>query len=245
MGKLPLSIVFLIALAAVLLGEGVTSGAPAGPRGGPILLKEVAPADAGPFVLPVAMSGTRGPEVIPQQYIVVVNAGADPVAVANDHALARLQTYRAALNGFAASVPDDRLAALRADRRVNNVVPDHVVRALDAPTGINRIDAETTTLPGGTSTVCSAAGALRIAILDTGIDLDHPELNVDVPNSATFASGGPTPDDKNGHGSHVAGTAAAKVGIDTVNGGDVRGVFPGGCLVAVKDRVSACLRVMR
>ena len=46
-------------------------------------------------------------------------------------------------------------------------------------------------------------------IIDSGIDLDHPDLNVDVTNSATFVGANSTPDDQHGHGTHVAGTVGA------------------------------------
>lgn len=46
-------------------------------------------------------------------------------------------------------------------------------------------------------------------MLDTGIDLDHPDLNVDVGSSASFVAG-ESADDGHGHGTHVAGTIAAK-----------------------------------
>jgi subtilisin family serine protease len=62
--------------------------------------------------------------------------------------------------------------------------------------------------------------------------LDHPDLNVDVDRSAVFLSKGPgsgTPDDGNGHGSHVAGTIGA---LD--NDIDVVGVAAGASVVAVK-----------
>jgi subtilisin family serine protease len=64
-------------------------------------------------------------------------------------------------------------------------------------------------------------------VLDTGIDQDHPDLNVDTARSISFADN--SPDDKNGHGTHVAGTIAA---ID--NDIDVVGVAAGATVVAVK-----------
>jgi subtilisin family serine protease len=69
-------------------------------------------------------------------------------------------------------------------------------------------------------------------VLDTGIDLDHPDLNVDTDRSAVFVSKGPgskTANDKDGHGTHVAGTIAA---VD--NSRDVVGVTEGVPVVAVK-----------
>ena len=66
-----------------------------------------------------------------------------------------------------------------------------------------------------------------IAILDTGIDLDHPDLNVYKDFSVIGING--TGDDDQGHGTHVAGIAAAKD-----NGIGVVGGAPGARLWSVK-----------
>jgi subtilisin family serine protease len=47
-------------------------------------------------------------------------------------------------------------------------------------------------------------------IIDTGIDLDHPDLNVNTALSRSFIDGQTTADDLNGHGTHVAGVIGAK-----------------------------------
>ncbi|ALE16976.1 peptidase S8 and S53, subtilisin, kexin, sedolisin [Altererythrobacter epoxidivorans] len=73
------------------------------------------------------------------------------------------------------------------------------------------------------------AGNFKTAwVIDSGIQLDHPDLNVDVARSASFLSRG-GPGDENGHGTHVAGTIAA---IDNSIG--VIGVAPGAPVVAVR-----------
>ncbi|GAB4574883.1 MAG: hypothetical protein Tsb008_13800 [Rhodothalassiaceae bacterium] len=65
-------------------------------------------------------------------------------------------------------------------------------------------------------------------VIDTGIDLDHADLNVDTARSANFARGR-SADDGNGHGTHVAGTIAA---IDNAVG--VVGVAAGATVVPVR-----------
>jgi hypothetical protein len=74
------------------------------------------------------------------------------------------------------------------------------------------------------------AGTFRTAwVLDTGIDLDHPDLSVDVARSRNFVANESSPEDLNGHGTHVAGTIAA---LDNTIG--VIGVAPGARVVAVR-----------
>ena len=68
---------------------------------------------------------------------------------------------------------------------------------------------------------------VAVAVIDTGIDINHPDLNVAggvncVPNEASY-------DDRNGHGTHVAGTIGA---LD--NGSGVICVAPGAQLYAVR-----------
>ncbi|OMF37344.1 peptidase S8 [Paenibacillus sp. FSL H8-0548] len=50
---------------------------------------------------------------------------------------------------------------------------------------------------------------LTIAIVDTGIDLDHPDLKDNLVAGANLVSPGEQPDDDNGHGTSVAGVIAA------------------------------------
>jgi len=72
---------------------------------------------------------------------------------------------------------------------------------------------------------------VRVAILDTGINLNQPDLAGKVIAGKWFTSGGPSSvEDGNGHGTHVAGIIAA----DTNNGMGVAGVCPGCQLIIVK-----------
>jgi subtilisin family serine protease len=72
----------------------------------------------------------------------------------------------------------------------------------------------------------------RACVIDTGVDLDNPDLNVNVSKSRSFISSGKSansPDDYQGHGTHVAGTIAA---ID--NDIDVVGVAAGAEVVSIR-----------
>ncbi|MBW3589827.1 MAG: S8 family peptidase [Actinobacteria bacterium] len=91
------------------------------------------------------------------------------------------------------------------------------------PWGINRIDADlSSTLAGNCSGTVSN---VNVYVIDTGADAAHPDLN--VVNHVNFA-GGPNKD-CNGHGTHVAGTIAAKDNLS-----DVVGVAPGAPITGVK-----------
>lgn len=83
-------------------------------------------------------------------------------------------------------------------------------------------------------TTATGAG-VTIAIVDSGVDLTHPDLaaNVDVENDADFVDGKGDTDgaqDTSGHGTHVAGIAAAV----TNNGVGVAGVAPKARILPVR-----------
>jgi subtilisin family serine protease len=161
--------------------------------------------------LPAQAAGGAGAD----RYIVVLKNAVDSRAVANIHAAAYGASvdnvWSEALHGYSAVIPNERVAALRADQNVAYVVPDGVatVTAQVLPWGIDKIDADlSSTLAGNGSGTITNVDAY---VIDTGIDTAHPDLNV-----VEFRSyvNGPSRD-CNGHGSHVAGTIGAK---DDTNG---------------------------
>lgn len=153
-----------------------------------------------------------------------------------------LGEYNVALKGFAAQLNGSQIADLRNDDRVDYIEEDKMVSL--APPGAcspwpgcrnddGGDDGSSQVIPWGIDRVGGATASNGTAwVIDTGIDLDHPDLNVDTQKSEVFVSSGAgsdTPDDGNGHGTHVAGTIAA---ID--NDRDVVGVAAGATVVAIK-----------
>jgi thermitase len=128
------------------------------------------------------------------------------------------------------------VAALRGDPNVLYAEPDYVAHA--QPTtpndphyasqwGLSKIGA-----PAAWD-MTAGSSAVIIAIVDTGIDLTHPDLNCAGKLTAArwnFVAGNNSPNDDNGHGTHVAGIAAACGN----NGIGVAGVAWGARLMPVK-----------
>jgi subtilisin family serine protease len=175
----------------------------------------------------------RGAEgASPERYIVVLEDDSvqqRPEQVASEHArrygLQVSQVYQNALKGYAAVIPEGRVVDVRNDERVAYVEQDQPMTATyqTLPWGIDRIDADisSTQAGNGSGTITN----VNAYIIDTGIDRTHPDLN--VAGHVNFHGGRNT--DCDGHGTHVAGTVAAK--DDASN---VVGVAPGVPLTGVK-----------
>ena len=92
------------------------------------------------------------------------------------------------------------------------------------PAGVQRIGAA----PGELSVTGAGVG---VAIVDTGLDFDHPDLGLapEVPGQNAFSFFSSSCQDIHGHGTHVAGIVAAR--DNTI---DVVGVAPDATLYCVK-----------
>jgi subtilisin family serine protease len=171
-------------------------------------------------------------EKIPNDYIVVMKDD----FISSVHSLADKAKSEGAtvdhifdhvLPGFTVKVPNDEvLETIMQNPNVDYVQADVKVKAFEQslPTGVNRIDGDLSLTKSGDG---SGSVNADIAILDTGIDLNHPDLN--VYKQVTFVLGTSNANDDDGHGTAVAGVAAAK---DNSQG--VVGVAPGARLWAIK-----------
>ncbi|MCK5028655.1 MAG: S8 family serine peptidase [Bacteroidales bacterium] len=189
-------------------------------------------------------------EIIEGQYVVVLNETSFKAAsdLSYDEKVKEVKTFAEsmirtkstgefevgnafaeAIKGFSVRMSKEDVAKLEGDSRVKYILPDRMYIMKKPGTLPNDPPAEEQVVPYGIARVGYGDGVGKTAwILDTGIDYDHEDLNVDVARSRTFVRS-KSADDDNGHGTHCAGTVAA---IDNSVG--VVGVAAGATVVAVK-----------
>jgi len=180
-----------------------------------------------------------------KRYLVKVKGNlGDAVEKAGGKVLHRYHVVR----GLAVEVPEAAVGALRRNPNVVSIRPDIVVQAVRSakkpskpPKGgggkkqpsealewnVDQIDAEL-------AWASTTGAGVKVAVIDTGIDDDHPDLAANIGGGVNFVPKGRKLDpakwnDDNGHGTHVAGIIAA---VDNEIG--VIGVAPEATLYAVK-----------
>jgi subtilisin family serine protease len=187
------------------------------------------------------------------KYIVVLNDGAEPaekdVNVRKSRVLSKADdlkkrhsvsdgvedVYETAIHGFSIRMTPGQLKKMGEDKDVKYIEPDQIIalspiEAYGKPSGGTTQPVQST--PWGITRVgggITYTGTNSVWIIDTGVDLTHPDLNVDKARGKSFVTRVTSPNDDNGHGSHVAGTIAAK--NNTIG---VIGVAAGALVVPVK-----------
>ncbi|ATB30210.1 S8 family serine peptidase [Melittangium boletus] len=180
---------------------------------------------------------------------------------------ARVKYHWPELDTLALSLTPEAQARLAADPEVLSVSPDRVVRAMDMASGAFVTSAATTPSPLGSTSEYTYGvkmtraqevwdpdnqgvlkpgapngSGIRVCVIDSGMDVRHPELMAAYVAGKDFIDGDDNPEDKDadgnwggGHGTHVAGTIVAQLGLHgTVNPNDASlspegmvGVAPG------------------
>lgn len=206
----------------------------------PIILAAV----SGALVLAATPAAAKPGDKIAGQYICVFKAGA--VARGNVRAEANRaasqgggqlrHVYENSIRGFATNMSANGVAQLkRRNANIASCEQDQEVGIDSNPLEFREVGkpapSATQSIPWGITRVggIQTASTKRAWVIDSGIDLDHPDLVVNVGLSANFVTRESSPEDLNGHGTHVAGTIAARN-----NGFGVIGVAPGTEVVAVR-----------
>ena len=175
---------------------------------------------------------------VPQQYIVVLHKDVADVEGLADGLLMKhggdrrdLPTFRFALKGFAARMPEELAKRMAMDPAVAYIEEDQImtvsVTQTGATWGLDRIDQRDLPL-NGTYVYNFTGSGVRAYIVDTGILASHSQFGGRVVSGFTAINDGRGTTDCNGHGTHVAGTV----------GGSIHGVAKSVTLVPV--RVLGC-----
>jgi subtilisin family serine protease len=180
--------------------------------------------------------------IIPNQFIIYLqdnkeeNNSIDPVEFYNselkDTGTELLYVYYNVVKGLAIKIPNEKVLEqlknnplveyMGNDRKISAFIDTHIENQI-IPESVDRVDGESLNIIGINSNFVDA----DIAILDTGIDLDHADLNVF--HERSFIPGTINADDDHGHGTHLSGVAAAKD-----NSFGIVGIAPGARLWAIK-----------
>lgn len=168
------------------------------------------------------------------RYIVTIQAPAEQAAEAVLRAGGGVIHVYSNIPAIAIQIPAQALEGLARNPLVVDIEPDSVVTTMAKPAkptpsqpdqtlpwGVDRIDAECAHAQGVVGT------GVKVAVVDTGIDLQHPDLV--VKGGRNMINPRKSYTDDNGHGTHVAGIIAA---LNNQIG--VVGVAPGASLYAVK-----------
>eukprot|EP01107_Rhizomastix_libera_P006147 TRINITY_DN20250_c0_g1_i1.p1 TRINITY_DN20250_c0_g1~~TRINITY_DN20250_c0_g1_i1.p1 ORF type:complete len:397 (-),score=-64.47 TRINITY_DN20250_c0_g1_i1:46-1236(-) len=182
-------------------------------------------------------AGTLSQDFVKNEAVLSLNKlGADVLSISS--------VYNNVLEGFSADLTQEQADALKNDSKVAYIEKDQIVSVLGKVENIYNYKSSQTlaqTTPWGITYVggYAVAGAnTGVAwIVDTGVELTHPDLTVNSAKSRTFVKTGADAtnlNDLNGHGTHVAGTIAAK--NNTIG---VVGVCAGATVISVKVLNSA------
>lgn len=166
-------------------------------------------------------------DLVPGEFVVRLNAGGSNAEAREtivgagarvDQRLLLSRTFKVS------SVGQGTVSSLDRDPTVKWVEPVRILRVdrttPSDPSFVQQPNLEAISAPEAWDRTTGSAQT-RIGILDTGVDLDHPDLvgALEPGKDFTQETDG-TPDDANGHGTHVAGIAAAR----TNNGIGIAGV---------------------
>lgn len=150
----------------------------------------------------------------------------------------RIKRSHKMINAVSGQLPEEEIAKLKRDPDIAYVETDAVIGITEPTTVLSEITQEysdswgVTRIGGNVAAAAGISGAgIKVAILDSGIDYNHPDLKDNYKGGYNFAydNNDPFDDGYISHGTHIAGIIGARN-----NGTGVVGVAPEVSLYAVK-----------
>ena len=188
----------LIAAFVLLAGAGVPNPTNAATVRAPLALAGAGKGVAGRYIVVMRTGRVAGATALRAKADVVQTRGGARVT----------QVFGRAVNGFVAELTDVAVNQMRLDPDVAFIEQDQIFRAIgtqsNPPWGLDRLDQRSLPLNSSYSYDVNGAG-VHAYIIDTGIRSTHSDFAGRVAGGYDAVDGG-TPDDCNGHGTHVAGT---------------------------------------
>lgn len=115
-------------------------------------------------------------------------------------------SFHGEVNGFIAELTPNQAAKMKLNTNVLAIEPDRVVALGSCFTVVSP-----TLITWNVNKTGYGDGTGKTAwVVDSGIESDHPDLNVDVSRSRSFLTDNTSFEDENGHGTHVAGVIGGK-----------------------------------
>ncbi len=205
--------------------------------------------DAASKIQSKIVAAPKGMPKVPDHYIVIFNDDVDIDYVENEvqrlkgnHDFDVTSVYDGAIAGFSGFIPPGQLKKLAADDKIARIEEDFTMElnpVTDKALAKGATSSAVQSTPWGIAAVGGFVdgtvvkrpdGSPRLAfIIDTGVDPKTGDLNIHPSLNKNFVSRTKSWYDGNGHGTHVAGTVAAKN-----NAIDVVGVAAGATVVAVR-----------
>lgn len=148
----------------------------------PLLLAEQALAGVAPEVKARALAKAKGRPVIPKgkrRYLVHLREEADPAAFAKGRGIACERTFVHAIKMFVACLDDAEVEALRDAQMVEGIEEDRYIGEMSAqaiPSGVKRMAVEQ--FPTAKIDGLDERIDVDVAVIDGGVQPDHPDLNV-------------------------------------------------------------------
>jgi subtilisin family serine protease len=194
------------------------------------------------FLAALLSDDARGPRLtaVPLEYVIVWREGVAPQTLADgvqvvsglDAIGVQVIDLSAVTDAGGEAAANDLLAQLQANPDIEAVEPNYLYwvdfvpndPGLSSQWAWDRIDA----YEGWDVNIGS--GSVVVAVIDTGIQTDHPDLDGKVVAGYDFVDDDTSAYDGQGHGTHVAGTVAA----ETNNSTGVAGTCPGCRLMPVR-----------